>query len=76
VDEEKDEEDEPEEGFVQTDIHDTTAEIYRTGRSKFSIAQDEMDPVEMEKYLKERCGPKSRVMREDQIPDEIIQQSL
>jgi hypothetical protein len=42
-----------------------------------------MDPIAMEKYLKERYGPKSRGMRgdpddydDDQVPDEITQQSL
>ncbi|CAF3857883.1 unnamed protein product [Rotaria sordida] len=84
--EEEEEEDAPEEGFVeQTDIHDTTAaDIYRAGRTKFPIAEDEMDPAEMEEYLKQRYGPKSRGTRGDydeyddgeQIPDEITQQSL
>jgi transcription elongation factor SPT5 len=44
----------------------------------------EMDPAAMEKYLKERYGQKSRGARgeyddyddDDQIPDEITQQSL
>ena len=36
----------------------------------------EMDPVEIEKYLNGRYGPKSREIDDDQIPDEIIQQSL
>jgi transcription elongation factor SPT5 len=44
-----------------------------------------MDPIEMEKYLRERYGPKGRGIRSgdaddyddyDQIPDEITQQSL
>ncbi|CAF4125014.1 unnamed protein product [Rotaria sp. Silwood2] len=81
VDEDEEEEDAPEDGFVeQTDIHDTTAaDIYRAGRSKFPIAEDEM-----EEYLKQRYDPKSRGTHGDydeyedgeQIPDEITQQSL
>jgi len=36
-----DEVDEPEEGFVETDLLDTTpADIYRAGRSKFPIAEE------------------------------------
>ena len=40
-----------------------------------------MDPGEMEKYLKERYGPRIRGTRNeyddnDQVPDEIAQQSL
>jgi hypothetical protein len=36
-----DEVDEPEEGFVETDLLDTTpADIYRAGRSKFPIAKE------------------------------------
>ncbi|CAF3585929.1 unnamed protein product [Adineta steineri] len=83
--EEEDEGDEPEDGFVETDIPDTTAaDMYRAGRSKFPIAQEEMDPVELEKYFKDRYGRKDPRGRgehdddydDDQVPDEITQQSL
>ncbi|UJR38519.1 hypothetical protein I4U23_031185 [Adineta vaga] len=85
VDEDEDEDediDEPEAGFVEQEIYDTTAaDIYRASRSKFPIAQDEMDPAKMVEYLKERYGRRDPALRDDeydddQIPDEITQQSL
>ncbi|CAF4287056.1 unnamed protein product [Rotaria sp. Silwood2] len=68
-----DDEEEPgDESFIeQTNIHDTTtADIYRPLRSRFPIAEYEMDPAEMEKYLKERYNPKSRGMLKCRIEEE------
>ncbi|CAF1536899.1 unnamed protein product [Adineta ricciae] len=83
-DEEEDEEiDEPEAGFVEQDIYESpsAADIYRDGRLKFPIAQDEMEPEKVVEYLKERYGRRDVGLRDDendddQIPDEITQQSL
>ncbi|CAF1382719.1 unnamed protein product [Rotaria magnacalcarata] len=73
-------EDECEEGFVEQTDYTTVTNNYRVGRVKFSIVEDELDPIEMEKCLNECYGSKNQTLAgdfddENRTPREIIQHS-